>query len=133
MKPELQSLARIKLIETRRQRDRLRAHNIAIERRAAEAPSMERLVGDLIQRGSEVSGRTPMTLTPYWRWIVYSYGPALLEALGTFLFLLPELVPMSVMIESRGETLGGNLGPEQTVPNLPLSAPVSPDSDSIPF
>jgi hypothetical protein len=38
MKPELQALARIKLIETRRQRDRLQAHYAAIERRVAEAP-----------------------------------------------------------------------------------------------
>jgi hypothetical protein len=97
-------------------------------------PSMDRLVSDLIQRGSEVSGRTQVTLTPYWRWIVYTYGPSLLEALGTFRFLLTELVPMSVIVESRGGTLGGNLAPEEAPPNMPMSPPVSSsEADSIPF
>jgi hypothetical protein len=67
----------------------------------AAMPAMERLVSDFISRGSEVSGRTQGGLTPYWRWIVYTYGPALLEALGTFRFLMTELVPLQLILENR--------------------------------
>ena len=62
---------------------------------------MERLVSDFINRGSEVSGRHQAGLTPYWRWVVYSYGPALLEALGTFRFLMTELVPLQLILDNR--------------------------------
>jgi hypothetical protein len=64
-------------------------------------PAMERLVADFINRGSEVSGRTQSGLTPYWRWVVYSYGPALLAALGTYRFLITELVPLQLILENR--------------------------------
>ena len=62
---------------------------------------MEQLVDDFIRRGGEVSGRGQTGLTPYWRWVVYTYGPALLEALGTFRFLMTELVPLQLILENR--------------------------------
>jgi hypothetical protein len=67
-----------------------------------ELAAMERLVKDFIERGSEVSGRGQVRLSPYWRWVVYTYGPSLLEALGTFRFLLTELVPLQLILENRG-------------------------------
>jgi hypothetical protein len=63
---------------------------------------MERLVKDFIERGSEVSGHTQTQLSAYWRWVVYAYGPSLLEALGTFRFLMTELVPLQLILENRG-------------------------------
>ena len=62
---------------------------------------MESLVKDFIARGSEVGGREQKGLSKYWQWIVYTYGPALLEALGTFRFLLTELVPLQLILENR--------------------------------
>jgi hypothetical protein len=94
-------------------------------------PAMEALVEDLIRRGSEVSGRVQLELTPYWRWIVYTYGPAVREALGTFRFLLTELVPMSVIVESRGGTLGGSLGSEEADTHSTPSEPTP--GHEIPF
>jgi hypothetical protein len=65
-------------------------------------PGLESLLKDFIQRGSEVGGRKQKDLGAYWQWVVYTYGPALLEALGTFRFLLTELVPLQLILEHRG-------------------------------
>ena len=65
------------------------------------ATGMERLVQDFIARGGEVGGREQKTLSPYWRWIVYTYGPSVLDSLGTFRFLLTELVPLQLIFEGR--------------------------------
>jgi hypothetical protein len=67
-----------------------------------QLPAMEQLVTDFINRGTEVSGRKQGGLSPYWRWVVYTYGPSLLEALGTFRFLMTELVPLPLILEARG-------------------------------
>ena len=42
-------------------------------------------------------------LSPTWQWVLYTYGPSLLEALGTFRFLLTDLVPLQLILESRLE------------------------------
>jgi hypothetical protein len=77
-------------------------------------PALEQLVEDFIRRGGEVSGKKQKSLSPYWRWVVYTYGPSLLEALGTFRFLITELVPLQLILESRGavgdELEGGGAG-----------------------
>ena len=75
-------------------------------------PRLETLVSDFIARGGEVGGRKQAGLSPYWRWVVYTYGPVLLEDLGTFRFLLTELVPLQLILENRIEatTLGGGEG-----------------------
>lgn len=61
---------------------------------------MEGLVNDFINRGFEVSGKTQQGLSPYWRWVLYTYGPQLLESFGTFRFLMTELVPLQVVYQS---------------------------------
>ncbi len=80
--------------------------------------AMEQLVKDFIERGSEVSGRGQVSLSSYWRWVVYTYGPSLLEALGTFRFLLTELVPLQLILENRGLA-----APAESVEPEPPSVP----------
>jgi hypothetical protein len=58
---------------------------------------METLVRDFIQRGAEISLGGQHSLSVYWRWIVYLYGPQILERLGTFRFLITELVPAQLI------------------------------------
>src|SRR5262249_17263433 len=71
-------------------------------RKPASTPGLERLLADFIQRGSEAGGRKQTGLSAYWQWVVYTYGPSLLEALGPFRFLLTELVPLQLILEHRG-------------------------------
>jgi hypothetical protein len=66
-------------------------------------PGLAALVQDFIARGTEVAGRRQVNLRPYWKWILYTYGPPLLDALGTFRFLLTELVPLSLVRAGGGE------------------------------
>jgi hypothetical protein len=81
-------------------------------------PGLEHLVKDFIERGGEVGGRKQPGLSPYWQWVVYTYGPPLLEALGTFRFLLTELVPLQLIFERRGEGM-----------SLPEARPTPPPPD----
>jgi hypothetical protein len=62
---------------------------------------METLVKDFIQRGSKITGGKQQSLSPYWRWILYTYGPQLLEQFGTFRFLITELVPVQLILQKR--------------------------------
>ncbi|HEX5158912.1 MAG TPA: reverse transcriptase domain-containing protein, partial [Ktedonobacterales bacterium] len=66
---------------------------------AAPAPNamMETLVRDFISRGAELSAGQQKTLAPYWRWILYLFGPQILESFGTFRFLFSELVPLQIL------------------------------------
>jgi hypothetical protein len=104
-------------------------------------PAMERLVEDFIHRGGEVSGRQQSGLTPYWRWVVYAYGPSLLAALGTFRFLTTELVPLQLILENRGLVAGSGDSAQPSGPAAPNSPPVpfinptpGPDPDGeVPF
>jgi hypothetical protein len=64
---------------------------------------MKTLVDDFIQRGQTVSSGKQKGLSPYWRWILYIYGPQILQKLGSFRFLIPELVPMQLIGEQRLE------------------------------
>ncbi|HEU5345713.1 MAG TPA: reverse transcriptase domain-containing protein [Ktedonobacterales bacterium] len=77
-------------------------------RPVAPAPNamMETLVNDFIRRGAELSSGQQKTLSPYWRWILYLYGPRILESFGTFRFLFSELVPLQILT-SRQATDGG--------------------------
>jgi len=47
-------------------------------------------------------GKKQAQLRPYWRWVLATYGPALLEALGTFRFLPTELVPLGLVLNQGG-------------------------------
>jgi hypothetical protein len=71
-------------------------------------PSLKSLILDFIARGREVVGsRKPIdeeSLGVYWQWVVHTYGPSLLERLGTFRFLLTELVPLELILQHRVET-----------------------------
>jgi hypothetical protein len=62
---------------------------------------MKTLVDDFIQRGKTISAGKQKGLSSYWRWILYTYGPQILHQLGTFRFLIPELVPMQLIGEQR--------------------------------
>ena len=63
-------------------------------------PIMETLVTDFIRRGAEISAGKQKDLAPYWRWILYLYGPQIREQLGTFRFLITELVPLQIVLKS---------------------------------
>jgi hypothetical protein len=65
---------------------------------------METLVKDFIARGSELSGGKQDKLSPYWRWILYIYGPQILESLGTFRYLISELVPLQLTTRKLGQS-----------------------------
>ena len=73
-------------------------------------PMMEGLMNDFIERGGEVTGREQKGLSPYWRWLLYTYGHELLDSFGTFRFLLTELVPLEVIFKSLSDQEGFGLG-----------------------
>jgi hypothetical protein len=77
-----------------------------------DTPAMQQLMNDFIARGTKVSGRKQAGLSPYWQWVVYTYGPQLLESLGTFRFLLTELVPLQLIFQNRigDSSLGADTG-----------------------
>jgi hypothetical protein len=60
---------------------------------------METLVSDFISRGAGLSHGKQKTLSAYWRWILYLYGPQILDAFGTFRFLFSELVPLNLILD----------------------------------
>ena len=62
---------------------------------------MKTLVDDFIQRGQKISAGKQKGLSPYWRWVLYTYGPQILQKFGTFRFLITELVPMQLIGEQR--------------------------------
>jgi hypothetical protein len=85
----------------------------------APAPNqvMETLVNDFIQRGSEISSGKQKQLAPYWRWILYIYGPHILESLGTFRFLITELVPLQLTTRKQGQSeLDEGAEPDDDIP-----------------
>ncbi|GHO93899.1 hypothetical protein KSF_039470 [Reticulibacter mediterranei] len=65
---------------------------------------METLVADFIQRGAELSAGRQTGLASYWRWILYLYGPQILAHLGTFRFLITELVPLQLIMRRYRQT-----------------------------
>jgi len=66
---------------------------------------METLVADFIARGSELSSGKQHDLSTYWHWVLYSYGPQILERFGTFRFLETALVPQQLIVERQlGDT-----------------------------
>jgi hypothetical protein len=62
-----------------------------------ETPQFKALVQDFIQRGKTISGGAQTDLSPYWRWVLAIYGPEILERLGSFRFLITELVPLQLI------------------------------------
>ena len=66
---------------------------------------MEILVKDFIHRGNELGNSEQTTLGAYWQWILYIYGPQILDRLGTFRFLSTELVPLQIILQHYQHTL----------------------------
>lgn len=66
-----------------------------------ETKMMAALVKDFIQRGAQMSGKQQNQLGKYWLWILYTYGPQILERFGSFRFLVTELVPLQLILERR--------------------------------
>jgi hypothetical protein len=79
---------------------------------------METLVQDFIRRGATLSVGAQKGLSPYWRWILYIYGPQILEHLGTFRFLITELVPLQLVgsRKVRDVLAGGDNGADDDIP-----------------
>lgn len=67
---------------------------------------METLVKDFIERGTQMSGTKQTNLRPYWRWILYIYGPQIIDRFGSFRFLITELVPLQLILQGRGLRVG---------------------------
>lgn len=65
----------------------------------AESKTMNAMVESFIQRGKTISGGKQEGLSQYWRWVLSIHGPEILEQLGTFEFLLTELVPLQLIQE----------------------------------
>jgi hypothetical protein len=59
------------------------------------------LVDDFLKRGKELSGGEQQSLSDYWKWIIVTYGPQILERFGTFRFLLTRLVPVLLIVQKR--------------------------------
>lgn len=64
-----------------------------------DTQEMRMLTNDFIARGSEMTNSKQTDLSPYWRWILSIYGPQILDFLGTFRFLITELVPLQLIIQ----------------------------------
>ena len=92
-------------------------------------PGLEALLDDFASRSGEVSGRTDKkgskdskekkrrtNLSLYWQWVVYTYGPQLLATLGTFRFLITELVPLQLIVQNR---IGASSLSDDWEPDLP--------------
>lgn len=63
----------------------------------AESPTMNALVEGFIRRGKSISDGKQEGLSQYWRWTLSIFGPAILDRLGTFEFLLTDLVPLQLI------------------------------------
>jgi hypothetical protein len=66
-----------------------------------QTPVMKTLTDDFIQRGGEITAGAQKDLSPYWRWVLYTYGPQILQRFGTFRFLITELVPLQLISQQR--------------------------------
>jgi len=79
--------------------------------RPIATPALEGLLDDFASRSGEVAGRTRgkntqqkkrrTQLSVYWQWVIYSYAPQVLATLGTFRFLITELVPLQLIVQNR--------------------------------
>jgi hypothetical protein len=72
----------------------------------APHPTMDALARDFVSRLAEMKGKPAAeaqseakeaALAPYWRWVLATYGPEVLEVFGTYRFLLAPLVPLHLI------------------------------------
>jgi hypothetical protein len=75
---------------------------------------MKTLLEDFIARGKEISAGGQEGLGAYWRWVLCTYGPQILQRFGTFRFLITELVPLQLI--SRQLVQDSSLGGERPAP-----------------
>jgi hypothetical protein len=66
-----------------------------------ETKVMKTLVDDFIARGADLTAGRQQDLSSYWRWVLYTYGPQILQRFGTFRFLITELVPLQLISQQR--------------------------------
>ncbi|MBA2392300.1 MAG: hypothetical protein H0V70_06085 [Ktedonobacteraceae bacterium] len=67
-------------------------------------------MANFIQRGASLHAGTQTSLAIYWRWILYLYGPQIIQHLGTFRFLITELVPLQLIMKRYQQTEVDTLG-----------------------
>ncbi|OJJ18486.1 hypothetical protein BKI52_22995 [marine bacterium AO1-C] len=64
---------------------------------------LDSLIRDFINRGNEISGGNQYSLSPYWQWVLFMYGSEILDSLGTFRYLITELVPLQLIFNQLNE------------------------------
>ncbi|HAS43507.1 MAG TPA: hypothetical protein DCS93_23710 [Microscillaceae bacterium] len=64
---------------------------------------LDSLIRDFINRGNEISGGNQYSLSPYWQWVLFIYGSEILDSMGTFRYLITELVPLQLIFNQLNE------------------------------
>ena len=71
-------------------------------REPAASPALDGFVARFVQRGARL-GQASGELSPYWRWVLTTFGPDMLDAFGSFDFLATDLIPVTLIRESLGD------------------------------
>lgn len=88
-------------------------------------PRYDGLARDFIKRKAEMKGQaTDGELAPYWQWVLSTHGADVLDAFGTYRFLLHELLPIHLLRSGRQPARQQGDGDD-----MPSRAP----EDDIPF
>lgn len=82
----------------------------------AASPMVDAFVGQFLQRGARL-GQVGGELSPYWRWVLTTFGPDVVDAYGSIDFVATDLVPVGLIRESLGRR----------------RTKVQPASDDVPF
>lgn len=72
----------------------------------AETPAMHTLEERFVARGERV-GRVKGSLSTYWRWVLHTLGPDVLDAYGTFDFVATDLVPIELVRAAATDASSG--------------------------
>jgi hypothetical protein len=68
----------------------------------APSPTLDGLIAKFVERGARL-GQSHGALSPYWRWVLTTFGPDILDAYGSFDFVSTDLIPIALIRESLGE------------------------------
>jgi hypothetical protein len=68
----------------------------------APSPTLDGLIARFVERGARL-GQSHGALSPYWRWVLTTFGPDILDAYGSFDFVSTDLIPVALIRESLGE------------------------------
>jgi hypothetical protein len=66
------------------------------------SPTLDGLITRFVERGARL-GQSHGALSPYWRWVLTTFGPDILDAYGSFDFVSTDLIPVALIRESLGE------------------------------